>query len=161
MTENYTQTVEVDLKKESRRKQITAFVLILISLALFAVAAVVNWFIVIASVIIGAAGVLYLHLFNETAKEYVYDLSATRLVVSKKDAVNRTRRILTLILEDVVFLGIMQDIPDKDDVCAVNDLGGKGVYQASYKEGSTVRNLYFEPDDYMIALLNDRLPEIN
>lgn len=161
MTDNYTQTIEVNMKSETRRKQILAFILILLALALFAVAAVVSWFIVIAAVAVGIAGGVYLHLFNNSAKEYIYDFSPVRLVISKKDAVNRTRRLVTLAFADVAAFGIMQDMADKQDVCAVNDIGEKGVYQISYKENGNIRKLYFQPDDYMLALLEEKLSEIN
>ena len=119
----------------------------------------VAWYFVFCFLAILAVGVTYIHFYNVTAKEYTYELSPTRLVIVKKDLMGRQRRVLLLLLEDVQSIGLMDALADESDAVACNAVHDVGVYQALYKENDRTRRLLFAPDDYMLALLKDRVGE--
>ncbi len=159
MTDRYTQTIECEISREDRRKQLISILLFLVGLALIAVAGVVNWFILIPACVFWLGGGAFLHWFNMTPKEFIYDFSHERLVIARKDAVNRAKRVLTLSFDDVISFEILTDIADKYALIAVERIGDMGVYEIVYKEGDKVNKVCFKPDDYMIALINERLLE--
>lgn len=157
MTDNYSQTVELKMSGNARLKQVLGLVLIMIGFGLFAIAAVANWFIVIPAVFLVVCGGVYLHFFNKTAREYTYGFNYQRLVISKKDAVNRQKRILSIDVDSIVAFEIMHSLPEANDTVAVEDVGEIGVYEMSFKSNDCECRLFFKPDDYMIALINDCL----
>ncbi len=159
MTDRYTQTIECEISREDRRKQIISILLFLIGVALIAIAGVISWFILIAACVVLAGGGFFLHLFNKTAKEFIYDFSYERLVFARKDAVNRTKRVLTLNFDDVVSFEILSGIVDNNILIATDDVGDMGVYQLEYKEGDSLKKLCFKPDDYMVAIIKERVLE--
>lgn len=157
MTDNYTQTVELKMSGNTRLKQILGLVLILLGVGLFAVAATANWFITIPAVFLVVGGGVYLHLFNKTAKEYVYGFNYQRLVISKKDSVNRQKRILSVEVDKIISFEIMQSLPNVGDTIAVADVGEMGVYELTFSCENGESKLFFKPDEYMVALINDCL----
>ncbi len=157
MTDNYSQTVELHMSGSARLKQILGLVLIMLGIGVFAIASVTNWFITIPAVFLVVGGGVYLHFFNKTAKEYTYGFNYQRLVISKKDAVNRQKRILSVDVNAIVSFEIMHSLPSQNDIIAVADVGEIGVYEMQFKGADGEYKLFFKPDEYMIALINDCL----
>lgn len=153
MTEQYTQTVEVSVPPRVKARQWIGIFAVLFSLGFLMLTIFLKWYFVFGFLVIFAAGAVYLHLYNTAAKEYTYDFSTQRLVITKKDLLGKQSRILCLIYEDVQSFGIMEGIADDEDTAACNAVNEMGVYQMIYGEDGKIRRLLFEPDDYMIALL--------
>lgn len=157
MTEQYSQTVEVAVTSKTKAKQWIGIAAVLFSLGFLMATIFVVWYFVFCFLVIFAIGVIYMHFYNVTAKEFTYELSPSRLVIVKKDLMGRQSRILLLLLEDIVQIGLMDALADEDDVVACNAVNERGVYQIVYSENEKNRRLLFAPDDYMLALLKNRI----
>lgn len=157
MIDNYTQTIECEISKEARKKQLLGVGFVFLAFVCLTVAATVNWWVAIGAGIFAVSGGIFLHLFNDTAKEYTYEFSTSCIVISKKDAVNRQHRILTLYYKDVVSFGILEGLLCDDDVVATDKCGSIGVYEINYVEDGVAKRLCLVPDDYMIALLSEAI----
>lgn len=160
MTDRYTQTIECTIKKDNIQKQILCIVCFLMGISLLAVAVVINLFVLIPAVVLLVGGGVFLHFYNNTPKAFTYDFSGQSLVIVKKDVINRTKRVLTLLFEDIISFEIVYDIKETDVLNACNDAGEIGVYQIIFKECDKQNTLYFKPDEYMIALINERIKNI-
>ncbi len=157
MSENYSQSLEVTVSSKTKSMQWLGIICVLLGLG-FVVLAAFNslyWLIAVGGFLM--IGIVYIHLFNQTAKEYIYDLSPKRLVVAKKDVVNRTTRILNVMFEDVVNFGPMSDMLDDSDILAAENAHDSGIYQLVFKEKDKYGRLLFKPDSYMIALIERRV----
>ncbi len=157
MTDNYTQSIEVPMSKSTRLKQIICLCLFLIAITLLIISATVNWYIAIAGAVVGYLGGVYLHLFNKSPKQYIYNCSRERIVISMTDVANRTKRIASIEYQDVKRFEVFSDLADNIDVNATSNIGNVGVYLLEYNEGIIERKLCFEPDDYMIAFIKQNL----
>lgn len=157
MTEQYSQTVEVAVSSKTKSWQWIGIASVLFSLGFLMLTIFLKWYFVFAFVVLLAIGIVYMHFYNSTAKEYTYDFSQKRLVVVKKDLMGKQRRILMLMYEDVLSFEIMDGLSDDSDVVACNATNECGVYQIVYREGEQTHRLLFAPDDYMTALLSEVL----
>lgn len=153
MTEHYSQTVEVTVSSKIKAWQWIGIASVLFSLGFLMLTIFLKWYFVFAFLVLLAIGIVYMHFYNATAKEYSYDFSTKRFVVVKKDLMGKQRRILMLMYEDVLNFGLMEGLADDGDVVACNATNECGVYQIVYKEGEITYRLLFSPDDYMCALL--------
>lgn len=159
MTEQYSQTVEVAVTSKTKAKQWIGIGLVLFSLGFLMLTIFLKWYFVFAFAVILTVGIIYIHNYNNTAKEYIYDFSPKRLVVAKKDVIGRTRRMLSLVYNDVARCGLMEGLAADGDIIACGATHEQGVYQIIYKDGEITRRLLFSPDTYMIALLKETLGE--
>lgn len=159
MTEQYSQTVEVTVTSKTKAMQWIGIGSVLFSLGFLMLAIFYVWYFVFGFIAILAVGIVYIHLYNTSPKEFIYDISPVRLVIAKKDLMGKTVRKLSLMLEDVKSLELMQGIADDDDVIACDRTYDKGVYQLVYGEDGNVKRLLFAPDDYMLALLKEALQD--
>ena len=159
MTEQYSQTAEVAITSKTKAKQWIGIGLVLFSLGFLMLTIFLKWYFVFAFAVILTVGIIYIHIYNNTAKEYIYDFSPKRLVIAKKDVIGRTRRILSLLYDDVVDCKLMEELATEGDIVACGATYEQGVYQIAYKEGEIMRRLLFAPDTYMMALLKETLKE--
>lgn len=181
MVDNYSQSVEIDVTRRSKRMQWTGMFLVLFSFGFVVAAIFYNWLFMIVFVVFFAAGIVFIHIYNQTAKEYVYEVSPTRLVIVKKDVVNKQTVVLSLLFKDVTGFGIMTDIyhdkvEGEDAVCAnehhdsidysktfdillCNKAYDMGVYQIVFmpKDTGISQKVLFAPDEYMVALINENI----
>ncbi len=153
MNQNYTQTVEIDVDKQSKTKQYVGIALVLVSFGFVFLSIFVNWFCMIGFGLSFALGMASIQLYNSVAKEFVYDFSSARFVVTKKTVINRYKRVLVLLHNDVENLRLMQNLLDDACIIACNKTHAAGVYELIFKEGEHLRRLLFEPDEYMLALM--------
>ena len=101
MTEQYSQTVEISVSSKTKAKQWIGIFLVLFAMGFLMLTIFYKWYFVFAFIVIFIIGVLYIHFYNITAREYIYEFSPKRLTVAKKDLVGRTRRMISLLFEDV------------------------------------------------------------
>ncbi len=159
MCEQYNQTVEITPDNGSKTKQILSVSAILLSLGFVMLSVFVSWFFMFGFGAFFIIGMIYLQLYNSLAKEYTYSFSYERLVIAKKNVVNRQSRILCVLFEDVVSFDLMQGMCDDSDIVACQTANEAGVRELLYREDGKIRRLIFEPDDYMVALIREKLEE--
>lgn len=158
MTDNYSQSVEVQVK--SRAKQYLGIVAIFVAVGFLMMAIFLKWYYAFPCAAFLVFGAIYLHVFNKTPKEFYYDFSPVRLVIAKKDVMNKTARILSLLFEDVKSFCVMQGLREENDVVACDSTTLSGVYEIVYAEGDKERRLLFAPDEYLVCLIEEKLKSI-
>lgn len=157
MTRQYSQTVEMTVSSKTKSMQWIGIAAVLFSLGFLMLTIFLKWYFVFPFVIILAVGIVYIHFYNVSAKEYIYEFSPSRLTVAKKDLMGRTRRLVSLMLADVESGSVMEGLSDDNDIVACNAAYERGVYQLIYKEEEKRYRLLFAPDTYMQALLLEAL----
>lgn len=166
MVDNYSQSVEIEVSSRAKRLQMAGIALVLFSLGFVLVSVFYNWFFMFGFAVFCAAGIVCMHFYNKTAKEYIYEVNPNRLVIVKKDVMNKQTRVLSLLLKDVTDFCIMNDIcndiDDGGDFLFCNKAYDMGVYQIVFKtDGGDSKRVLFVPDEYMIALIQENLQNIN
>lgn len=157
MTENYVQKVEIPLRKGARRDQILGIVFQLMGLGLIPVAIFFNYFVFIAVAVPIALGVWLTQRFYSTAREFEYAFTGKRLIISRTNIVGRGRRMLEIAFSDVKSFTRFYDIAIQGDFVAAEDLHSPDVKALVFAAGDGEYRLLFMPDDYMTALISDRL----
>lgn len=181
MVDNYSQSVEVDVTHHAKRLQWTGIFLVLFSLGFVVTSIFYSWYFMIAFGVFFVAGIVCIHIYNQTAKEYIYEVSPTRLVIVKKDVVNKQSVVLSLLFKDVTSFGIMDDmyhdkVEGEDVICCnskvdvidysktfdilfCNKAYDMGVYQIVFMPEDTgiSQKVLFAPDEYMVALINEHI----
>ena len=71
MVDNYSQSVEVDVTHHAKRLQWTGIFLVLFSLGFVVTSIFYSWYFMIAFGVFFAAGIVCIHIYNQTAKEYI------------------------------------------------------------------------------------------
>ena len=157
MTGQYTQTVDVVVDGKAKRTQWIGIAAILISLGFIVLAAFLNWYLMFGFGAFLLIGVVQIHRYNLVAREYIYSYSDTRLVIAKKDVVNRTRRVLGVLFKDVISFAPLESLSEDDDIVCCKNVSDMGVYELNFKVGEEVRRLLFAPDEYLTELIKHRL----
>ena len=181
MTDHYSQTIDVEVSQKMRQLQWAGITMILASLGFILISAFYSWYFMIAFGVFFAAGIVCIHIYNQTAKEYIYEVSPTRLVIVKKDVVNKQSVVLSLLFKDVTSFGIMDDmyhdkVEGEDVICCnsqvdvidysktfdilfCNKAYDMGVYQIVFMPEDTgiSQKVLFAPDEYMVALINEHI----
>lgn len=157
MTENYVQKVEIPLRKGARRDQILGIVFQLIGLGLIPVAIFFDYLVFIAVAVPIALGIWLTQRFYSTAREFEYAFTGKRLVISRTNIVGRGRRMLEIAFSDVKSFTRFYDIAMQGDFVAAEDLHSPDVKALVFAAGDGEYRLLFTPDDYMTALISDRL----
>lgn len=160
MTDQYIQSIDVEVGKTAKYMQWAGIALILASLGFILLSAFYNWWFVFGFAVLLAGGGVLLHFYNKTAKEYTYEFSRSRLRIIAKDVVNRQRVYLDLLWKDAKSFGIMTDMYDaKRDLLCANKSYEKGVCQIVFRADNQTRRLLFVPDEYMSALISEMVGE--
>lgn len=157
MTENYVQKVEIPLRKGARRDQILGIVFQLMGLGLIPVAIFFDYLVFIAVAVPIALGIWLTQRFYSTAREFEYAFTGKRLVISRTNIVGRGRRMLEIAFSDVKSFTRFYDIAMQGDFVAAEDLHSPDVKALVFAAGDGEYRLLFTPDDYMTALISDRL----
>lgn len=157
MTENYVQKVEIPLRKGARRDQILGIVFQVMGLGLIPVAIFFDYLVFIAVAVPIALGVWLTQRFYSTAREFEYAFTGKRLVISRTNIVGRGRRMLEIAFSDVKSFTRFYDIAIQGDFVAAEDLHSPDVKALVFAAGDGEYRLLFTPDDYMTALISDRL----
>ncbi len=157
MTENYVQKVEIPLRKGARRDQILGIVFQLMGLGLIPVAIFFDYLVFIAVAVPIALGVWLTQRFYSTAREFEYAFTGKRLIISRTNIVGRGRRMLEIAFSDVKSFTRFYDIAIQGDFVAAEDLHSPDVKALVFAAGDGEYRLLFTPDDYMTALISDRL----
>lgn len=186
MVDNYSQAVEIEVSHHSKRLQMTGIFLVLFSLGFVMTSIFYNWLFMIAFAVFFVAGIICIHIFNQTAKEYIYEVNPTRLIIVKKDVVNKQTVVLSLLFKDVTEFCIMNDlyndrkVKGEDVVCCndgcdvidynktfdilfCNKAYDMGVYQIVFcpEDTGISQKVLFAPDEYMVALINEYIKNAN
>lgn len=157
MTENYVQKVEIPLRKGARRDQILGIVFQLMGLGLIPVAIFFDYLVFIAVAVPIALGIWLTQRFYSTAREFEYAFTGKRLIISRTNIVGRGRRMLEIAFSDVKSFTRFYDIAIQGDFVAAEDLHSPDVKALVFAAGDGEYRLLFTPDDYMTALISDRL----
>lgn len=160
MTEHYSQTVDVQVSREARVKQMLGIAFALVSLGFIMLSAFLNWLYMIGFGIALIVGLVFIQLYNLTPKSYTYDFSIERLIIAKTSVINRTTRLVSIMFCDVKRFDLMSDLLSERDIVASNSVNERGVYELVYRaENGENRRVLFAPDDYMIELIREILAE--
>ncbi|MEG2540868.1 MAG: hypothetical protein RSB59_03745 [Clostridia bacterium] len=157
MTEQYIQKVEVGLPRGARKKQIGGLVVSLASLGFIALSIFLSLYFLIAFFVFFAVGMTLLQMFGNSAKEYEYDFNCTRLVVSKTNLFGKKKRIAEVAFKSAKSFKLFSEVANQNDILACENLQDAGMYIVEFESDNKVSKLIFAPDDYMIALITDRL----
>ena len=157
MNEQYSQTVEVSVPKGAKAKQWVGIGCILAALGFVMLSVFHSLLWLIAVALFAVAAVINIHFYNDTAREYSYDVSAQRIVIVKKDVVNRQRRLIAIPFENITSFGVMQSMLDEDDIMAANAAYDDGVYELIFRDNDKLKRLLFAPDSYMIEIIKERV----
>lgn len=157
MTNQYVQTVEVDLRQGARRDQILGIVLQLLGLGLILAGVFVSYYFFIAVAFALAVGIYLTQRFYSTAKQFEYDFNNERLVISRTNIVNHRRRILEIVYGDVKSFTYFRDVVFPTDIVATGKATAQDVKAMIFTADGKEMRLLFEPDDYMALLISERL----
>ena len=157
MVAQYSCSVDVEVPKNKKIMQWAGIFAILFSLGFVMLSVFYSWYFMIAFAFFFAGGVVNLHFYNDVKKEYLYELSETRLTIVGKDVVNRQKRLASILLKDVTEFGIMTDTSDILDGLYCQNAYDAGVYSLTFNSEGVKKTVAFMPDDYMIALLDEHL----
>ncbi len=155
MTEQYTQTVDAAVSGRSKATQWMGIASLLLALGFVILAAFVNWYLMFCFGAFAAIGVIETHRYNLTAKEYIYSFSPKRLVIAKRDVVNRTRRVLSVLFEDAASFKKLESICEDGDIVCCPNVGDEGVCELTFNDEKGERRLLFKPDEYMFELISN------
>lgn len=155
MVQQYSCTVDAEVKKSKKALQWAGIFAILFSLGFVIFSIFFSWYFMIAFAFFFVGGIVNIHFYNNVKKEYLYELSETRLTIVGKDVVNRQKRLATVLLKDVIEFKILSDTSDNLDGLFCSNAYDAGVYSLSFNSESGVKTFAFMPDDYMIALLKE------
>lgn len=160
MVEQYSQELEVEVKPQAKHKQLAGIFSVLFSMGFLVLSIFYSWWFMFGFAVIFAIGIVFIHSYNKTAREYTYELNRSSLTIVYKDVVNRQKRLLTLQLKDVESFEIMQDtyLEGSDILCCGNAYDN-GVWQLVFSIDGKARRLLFAPDEYMCILLDEILKE--
>ena len=161
MTGQYTQTVEVVVDGKAKATQWIGIAAILLALGFIILAAFVNWYLMFGFAAFLLIGIIQIHRYNLVAREFIYSFSDTRLVVAKKDVVNRTRRVLAVLFKDVISFAPLEGLSEDGDIVCCKNVSDIGVYALDFKAGEDVCRLLFAPDEYMRELIKHRLANVS
>ncbi len=154
MNQNYTQTLQVAITKNSKTKQYAGFALLLLSGVFLIVSVFVSWFCMIAFAISFVASMVLLQLYNDVAKEFVYDFSSERIVITKRTLINRYKRVIDISHKDVEYMQKANNFHDKSIIaCSANV---DEAFEIVFKSGDNTHSLFITPDDYILALLRQK-----
>lgn len=159
MVEHYSQTLDVEVARKSKQKQLIGIIFVLFSLGFLMLSIFYSWWFMFAFACIFIVGCTFIYSYNKTAKEFTYEFNPTRITIASKDVVNRQRRILTLLIADVIDFSLLSNIVDDSDIVCCNKAYDMGVWQISFMLDGKKRRLLFAPDEYMIALINEAIKQ--
>lgn len=157
MTDIYVQREEVALRKGARRDQILGMVLQLAGLGLIPVAVFFSYWVFFAVAVALAGGIWLTQRFYSSPKEYEYAFTGTKLVVSRANIAGRGRRMLEIALSDVRSFTGFYDILTERDFLAAESANMPEIKAMTFAVGDGVYRLLFAPDDYMTALISEKL----
>lgn len=157
MTEQYSQSVEVAVSGKLKAMQWCGIASLLLSVGFAVTAGFVSLYMLFGFGLFLLIAIFDLHFYNAEAKEYIYSFNPTRLVVAKKDIVNRTRRVMSVLFEDVTSFAPLEGMSDDGDIICCGNVSDIGVHELNFKAGDEVCRLLFAPDEYMSELIKNRL----
>lgn len=151
--------MDVAVSGKAKLSQWLGIAAILLSLGFVILSAFINWYLMFGFGAFMAIGAIEIHIYNLVAKEYIYDFSPKRLVIAKKDVVNRTRRVLSLLFEDALDFSPLEGLSEDSDIICCGDIGEQGVCELTFSAGGEIKRLIFKPDEYMTELIANKLKE--
>lgn len=162
MTDNYTQTFEAIIPKHIRAYQACGIFFILFSVGFIILAALLSLYALIGFFLLFALGVVDLCVYNSSAKEYIYSFSPKRLVIDKKDVLNKCKRYVNVLFDDVAefICDGSVEFNENTDILACSDASERGVCALVFNIEGKSKRLLFMPDEYMSELIKERIFEI-
>lgn len=158
MTDNYSQSIDVEVSQKARQLQWAGIGMILASMGFVLISAFYSWYFMFGFALLFVGGGVCVHFYNKTSKEYTYDFSTSKLRIVKKDVVNRQSVYVDLMWNDVESFEIMNDVYDeKSDLMCASKAYEQGVWQIVFWLSNEKKRLLFAPDDYLVALIKENL----
>ena len=159
MTEYYVQTLDVETSAKDKAKLIGGALLMLFSLAFLIVAVLVNYWFFIGFGAFIVSGMILVQIYESLAAKFCYSTSEKRIVVSKKNNAGNGKRLASVEFASIKRIERFCDIVSKDDIVACDNTGDQDVYALVYQADGVNKRILFKPDDYLIALLKEIMPE--
>lgn len=157
MSEHYVQSVDVELRKGARTDQILGVILQLVGLGMIFVAVFWSYYAFIAVGVFVAVGIWLTQRFYSSPREFEYAYSRQGLVVSRRNIVGKSRRILEIAFKDVKAFTKFYDIASENDFVATANHASEDVKVIVFSVDGTERRLLFSPDEYLAMLIGDTL----
>lgn len=157
MTGQYSQTKELTVSASDKKMQYIGIASCLLSLGFIILSVFVSYFFMFGFAAFLIIGLIFIHFYNKVPREFTYDYNEQRLVIVKKDVVNKRSRILCLLLSDIESFGPVEGLTDANDIIAGSRELSADSYQIVFRENGAVKRLIFEPDDYLLSLLGEKL----
>lgn len=158
MTYSYEQSIDIELPKTARIKQIVGVLLILFGLGFVLLASLYSYYFFIPVGVFVIAGALVTWNYNKTVLKYIYSYNGERIAFSTTNVVGKTERKLEILWADVDEYGDFLDLIDPRDfvMCAnPRDYGVKTI--EFHLENGEIHRVLFAPDDYMKALIDENV----
>ncbi len=129
MTGFYNQTVDIEEPKYGRVCLIVGGALKLISFGFILLAAFVSAYFLFGLVVLFAAGSLLTQLYNKSPMQFEYDYNDSRLVICRRDRINRRTRVCEVLIDDIIEFGLFCDVFDEEcDSLFCSSAHAEGVY---------------------------------
>jgi hypothetical protein len=157
MISNYRQVVSLKADNKKKALQIVGIVLQVLSLAFIVVGVIYDFYFYIGFLVMLGLGVLIQVIYFSFAREYEYVLTETDLVFVKKDMRLRSKELLRLNVSQIKQIEQFTQTKDEKDLVVAEDISRPEVMKLEYEKDGLIGAVLFAPDDYMTALLNERL----
>lgn len=158
---NYKQTVTAKIGIKKRKFQIASIVLQILSVGFIVIGVLYNFYYYIGFLLTYALGLVLYQIHFMIAREYEYALSETQLVFLKKDMRLRSKIVLTLNLSEIKSINIFSDTLKEKEIVVVDDISRPDVKEIEFVKNNETGFVLFAPDEFMTALLSDRLDQLN
>lgn len=157
MIANYKQKLSMKISKKQRAIQITSIVVQVLSLGFIIVGFVVDYYYYIGFLLTYGLGVAIYQIYYSTTKEYEYVLTENQLVFYKNNIRMHAKLILGLNLSEIKSIKIFSDLVKEGELVLVDNVSRKDAKEIEYEKDGKTNYIVFAPDEYMVALLEDRL----
>ncbi|MDD4840002.1 MAG: hypothetical protein PHE93_04960 [Clostridia bacterium] len=156
---NYKQILTLKIGKRQRALQIASIALQVLSLGFIVIGIMINFYYYIGFLLMYGVGILVYQLYYMTAREYEYALTENQLIFVKKDIRLHAKTILTINFSEIQSMKTFSDIVKSGEIVVLDDVGRADAKEISYQNGREIGYVLFAPDEYMVALIEDRLIE--
>lgn len=159
MTDLYTQSIDNPLTPNARRKQVSSAISALLGIFSIGLAIGVSYYFFILTAALLALSACLTVSFNSTIASYEYGCNKTRMVFSFETVISKTKRMIEILLEDVVEYSDFQDSTVVTDYIMCQSVDDDGVKALVFNVEGKKSRVLFKPDEYMNAFLKETLPK--
>ena len=156
MIANYKQKLSLKISKKQRVLQIVSIAVQVLSLGFIVVGVIVDFYYYIGFLLMYGLGVGLYQLYYSTTREYEYVLTDSHLVFYKNDIRLHAKLILILNLTDINSMKTFTDLVKDGELVLLDNPSRSDAKEIEYVQNGKTSYVLFAPDEYMVALLEDR-----